>query len=271
MSIHGSESTFPFLRMKIDTYHMITNLCDVTDYQSLQNWLDEYCEVGKHTCWHNYGPAEFSLYETEPVKILLMNAESVGYEGCQKVPSDTYLTWIRDRHPTPRQGAVLVTIIRDYIDLMQKNKPIPAYDRCRASECYKNERLLIDKMRGTIYMNARITSNDTKSSREDKGRIWSDIKEFASFRRRFIQVLKPKIVICAGASARDALFIENGAFPKSALQKESTFVIDNCILVLTRHLARFGGYAAMHEVGLKCAKLYCATFPEESRVAQLAG
>jgi hypothetical protein len=239
---------------------MSRNLSELNDYPSLQHWLDEYCEGAGKPGWHQYGPANFPQYQSDPVKILLMSAESGGYEKCRQVPSGAYLDWIRNYEWTPRQGSVFVTMIREYIALLQDNKPIPPFDRSRWSECNKNVELLIKMMCRTIYMNARITSNGTESSREDKRGIKSDIEEFASYRRRFIQVLKPRIVICAGASARDALFIDGGAFPRSALLKEPVFVNDDYVLVVTRHLSRFGGYAVMHEIGLKCAESYCSTF-----------
>jgi hypothetical protein len=167
-------------------------LSEQNDYWSLQQWLDEHCEEVKHTCWHNYGPADFLKYQSDSVKILLMSAESVDYEGCQKIPPDEYIRWIKDNQWTPRNGSVFVTVIREYIALLLDNKSIPQFDHSRLSECYQDVDLLIEKMRGTIYMNARITSNGTGSSREDKGRISSDVKEFAPYRKRFIQVLKPE-------------------------------------------------------------------------------
>ena len=87
----------------------------------------------------------------------------------------------------------------------------------------------------------------------------SDVKEFASYRKRFIEILKPRIVICAGASARDSLFIDEGAFPRSTLREDSVFLIDNYVLVRTPHLSRpngFGGYEALHKIGLQCANMY---------------
>lgn len=236
---------------------MNIDLSQLNDYASLQEWLDGHCGA-KYDGWHNYGPADEKTYQSDPVTILLMGAESVGYEGCPKTPPDEYIKWIEGNEWTTRNGSVFVAAIREYIALLLRNKSVPQFDRSRFAQYYQNFALLVEKMRGTIYMNARVTSNGTGSRREDKGPISSDVKEFASYRRRFIEVLRPRIVICAGASARDSLFIDGGAFPRSALRKERVFPVDNCILVMTRHLARFGGYMVMHEIALECASMYAA-------------
>ena len=237
---------------------MNTDLSEVNDYWSLQDWLDDYCQEAKHDGWHNYGPADLPTYLSDPVRILLMGAESGGYEWCPKTPPDEYIKWIRGNEWTPRNGSVFVAVIREYIALLLGEKPVPQFDRSRFAQYYQDVDLLVEKMRGTIYMNARVTSNDSRSSREDKGGIWSDINEFAPYRRQFIQVLRPRIVICAGASARESLFIDGGAFPSTALRKERVFPVDNCIVVMARHLSRFGGYRIMHEIAFECASMYAA-------------
>ena len=247
---------------------MNMKLSELKCYPSLRQWLKEYCEEEKFICWHDYGPAEYSLYDSDPVKILLMNAESGGYEGCQNTPPNEYLKWIRKQPPipTPRNGAVFVTLIREYIALLLANKPIPPFGRSRwveCRECRKDVDRLIKNMSGTIYMNASVTSNPNESSREDKARIRSDIRKFALYRKRFVEILKPRIVICAGLSAGDSLFIDGGAFPTSSLRKDSVFLIDNCVLVVMPHLSRpqlFHGYKGLHNIGLRCANLYRTTF-----------
>ena len=70
-------------------------------------------------------------------------------------------------------------------------------------------------MISTAYMNARITSNDTGTTHEDKAGINADIKEFSAYRKKFINILNPKIIICAGKSATDVIFGSYGVYPKA--------------------------------------------------------
>ncbi len=238
---------------------MNSELPSVSDYTSLQHWLNEYCENKPHPCWHNYGPADFSLYQSDPVKILLVGAESGGYDKCENVPPEEYLRWIRDGHKTPRYSSVFIAMIRDYIALLAENKAIPPFQYNQWSRYYQDYELLIERMRATIYTNARITSNGTGSSIEDKARVLSDVVEFAPYRKRFVEILDPRIVICAGDSAAHALFIDGGAFQTASLRDEPVFVLDNHICVMTSHLSRpngFGGYAALHQTALQCATFY---------------
>jgi hypothetical protein len=242
--------------MSTDTHGLWVSLDTIKDYNAIQGWLDDYCQAKGKEGWHNYGPADLRLYESDPVKIMLMGAESLGYEKCLKVPSDAYIEWIRKREWTPRNGAVFVSTIRDYISRLTQGSATPEFDKAGFTDRYQNVDLLVKEMSGTIYMNARITSNGTGTNREDKAQIACDLLEFAEYRRRFLEIMKPEIVICAGASATDSLFGENGPFPRSALQKGNVFEIGNILFVITRHLSRFGGYKAMHEIGLQCAKMY---------------
>ena len=242
---------------------MIPTISELNDYPSLQKWLNDYCEAAGYTCWHNYGPADLAAYLSDPVKILLVNSESGGYEGCKNVPSDEYLQWIEDRWTTPRNGSVLVTLIRDYISLLIEQQAIPPFDRSLTSKIYQNTSRLLNVMRGTIYMNARITSNDTGSMAEDKSNVLSDAQEFAVYRKKLVEILKPRIIICAGESAKDSIFLADGVFPKSALQEKDVFILEDFIVVKTRHLSRMGlsgGYEHLNQLAAECAELYLQKF-----------
>lgn len=235
------------------------DLDELNDYHELQQWLSEYCEAARHPGWHNYGPSELKLYQADPVKILLVGAESYGYSGNKNVPPNEYLCWIRDRHRTPHYSSVFIAFIREYIELLKSSKPIPPYKYAQWRKYYYDDNLLIERMKPTIYTNARITSNGTGSTNEDKQRILSDVKEFAAFRKRFIEIMLPRIVICAGISSINCIFNDCGAFPKSALQKVPVFIYNNIIFVLIAHLSRpsaFGGYQGLHDIAVQCANIY---------------
>lgn len=229
------------------------------DFAALSHWLNQYCEEQGHTCWHNYGPADLSAYEADPVKILLVNSESGGYEGCRNVPPNEYLRWIKDRWRTPRYGSVLVTLIRRGIETTQNGLPIQQLGHGGVSAIYQNDELLEEAMRRTIYMNARITSNDTGSSLEEKGAVISDAIEFAAYRKRFVEVMRPRIIICSGDSAKSSLFIDGGVFEPNSFQNESVFLVDNHIVVSVPHLSRpqiFKGYASFEKIAEKCAQMF---------------
>jgi hypothetical protein len=242
---------------------MTQELSEVNDYESLRQWLNEHCKA-RHTCWHDYGPADYAVYLADPVKILLIGAESYDYGGCESIPPNEYLRWIEKGDKTPRYSSVFVAVIREYIEFLLKRNQIPQFDRSRWCGYYRNHNLLKDRMCGTIYMNARVTSNDTGSSREDRESIMSDVREFAAYRKRFIDILRPRILICAGVSAKCSLFTDGGAFPVSAWrQEDAVFVLENYVLVNTPHLSRptaFRGYENLHKIAVQGAKMYVGKY-----------
>ncbi len=187
-----------------------------------------------------------------------MNSESFDNDG-KGIPPDAYLLWIKDGWRTPRYGSVLVTLIRNYISSLSEQKVIPTFDISVTKSIYRDVDRLLNVMRATVYVNARITTNDTGTSAEDKPRVWSDAVEFAPYRKRLIEILKPGIIICAGGSARDAIFLEGGAFEQSAWKNESVFEVEDFIIVSTGHLSRpnlFGGYENLHQIASDCAAAY---------------
>lgn len=234
----------------------------INDLTGLQVWLDHHCKSKGHPCWHHYGPADLSLYETQPPNIMIVNSESGGYRGCEGVPSDEYLKWIKGgvkRWPTPRYGSLLVTFIRRYAREVREGKTPAQFDRAMFSRIYQDTDVLVENMRATIYMNARITSNDSNTPHEQKAAVMSDAREFGAYRRRFLEILRPDIVICAGASARDAVFHSGGAFEPSELACDAVFSTRQCSVIVIPHLSRpglFGGYANLHEVAHKCVALH---------------
>lgn len=232
----------------------IDNFCD------LQQWFNDYCEANKYTCWHNYGPADYTKYLAESVKILLINSESMGYEGCYKVSSDEYLKWIKKGGKTPRYGSILVALIREYIKkINENNSEKHIFDKNKISSYFDNVSILIKNMDYTSYMNARITSNDTGETQEDKENVTSNTKEFSAYRKKFVEILEPKIIICAGNSAADTIFSNYGVYPE-ANSTDAVFKWKNIIFVKTKQLGnptRFGGYKELDNLAFKCAELYC--------------
>jgi hypothetical protein len=237
---------------------MSASLSGLNDFPSLRRWLKDYCEKKGYDCWHDYGPADLEKYRSDPVKILLMNSESVEcYDKC--IPPDAYLEWIKNGEKTPRYGSVLVTFIREYISLLWEQKPIPPFDQSSASKLFQDVVCLLNNMRGTIYMNASIRTNDTGTSAEDKARVRSDAVEFAPYRKRLVEILRPGIIICGGESAKNGLFLEGGAFEQSAWKNESLFEAEDFTIVSTGHLGRpnvFGGYENLHQIASDCAAAY---------------
>lgn len=241
---------------------MTTPLEKVNDLAGLQEWLDHYCETKPYSCWHQYGPSDLSLYEAQKPKIMLVNAESGGYDGCKRVPADEYLKWIRGgkkRWPTPRYGSVLVSFIRRYAHEMREGGISSKFDRSLWSRLYQDTDALIEKMRATIYMNARVTSSDSDKPHEQKAAVMADAREFACYRKRFVEILRPDFIICGGTSARDAIFHSGGVFEPTDRVGDSVFSRGQCIVVITPHLSRpglFGGYKHLDEIARKCAALH---------------
>ena len=235
-------------------------LSTIDSYSKLQDWLDDYCSSRQYECWHKYGPADYEKYRSEPVKILLINSESWGYAGCGAVPPDEYLKWIKDRWNTPRYGALLVALIRDYISQIGAGRKDPPYDHDRMQNWYQDDNILIESMRPTIYMNTRITSNDTGESKEDQEGVMADSAEFLSYRKRFVEILKPRIIICAGDSAKQLMLSDGGVFPEIAIPGP-IFNSNEMVFMITQHLSRpnlFGGYCGLHEIALNCASVFCS-------------
>ena len=150
---------------------MALPLKGITDLAGLDAWLDRHCESAGHSCWHHYGPSDLLLYEAQKPRVMLVNSESGGYDGCGSIPADVYLTWIKDRWSTPRYGAVLVTAIRRYTLEMREGRSPVEFDRPLFSNTYNNTDALIENMRATIYMNARVTSNASDSRHEQKSDV----------------------------------------------------------------------------------------------------
>ena len=245
---------------------MLASLSDTDDYESVQAWLNQYCEAAGYDGWHNYGSADLSRYLSDPLKILFVGSESVGYEGVPRVPPNEYIKWIKDRQWTSRLAAVFVSMVRCSVSLLMEQRDSPLLGIGLGRENYQNSDLLLEMMRGTIYMNARITSNGTGSSAEDKARVLSDCREFAQYRRRFVEILMPRIIICAGNSARDSMFIDGGPFLASSLRSEKVFLLGEHIVVMIPHLARLsavGGYDGLNRVARSCANAFVKTFVTE--------
>ena len=74
---------------------MELKLKEVKNYEDLKTWIDEYGHNKNLPCWHHYGPADFSCYNAQSPKIMLVNSESVGYEKSKSTPVDEYVQWIQ--------------------------------------------------------------------------------------------------------------------------------------------------------------------------------
>lgn len=233
---------------------------------ALQAWLDQYCNDKGYKGWHHYGPADPALYDATRPRIMLVNSETGGYEDCQSVPADEYLTWIRDGWQTPRYGSVLVSTVRRHIEGQRQGLPSLQYENSWYREAYRDGEGLAEAMRATIYMNARITSNDSNTRYEQKWQVMTDVNEFAFYRKRFVEVMQPEIIICGGTSARDAIFHKDGAFDPASIPVDSVGRVGECIVIVTSHLScpgYFGGYEGLDQLARECASLYCNLSPEK--------
>jgi hypothetical protein len=125
-------------------------------------------------------------------------------------------------------------------------------------------------MKGTAYVNARVSSNGSGSPNEQKAQVLAEIAEFADYRKRLVQILRPEIIICAGTSAKDAIFQKGGVFEPTALSGDAVFRHGQSVVVITSHLSRpplFGGYEGLHELACKCSALHLAS-PQSTLNAQ---
>ncbi len=226
--------------------------------ESLSGWLREYCNERAFSGWHNYGAADPKGYMNSSPRMMLINSESGGYQDCPDVPSDEYLVWIKDRWKTPRFASVLVAAIKQLSNELYQGMQSPGIVPDEMRKLYQSTNRLLDDMRTTIYMNARITSNDSGSPNEQTQAVRRDAKEFAAYRKRFVEVWNPEIVICAGKSACESLFLEEGLHSPDQLLPSSVFRLGGRTFVVTPHLSRpnaFGGYEFMASVALEAAKM----------------
>lgn len=238
---------------------IVTDLNEAKNLFELQSWLDNYCTTKKRPGWHHYGPASLDGYEASSPKIMLVNAESGGYEDCCGVPQNEYITWIEGGWNTPRYGAVLITAIRQAVQNLLDNVETVPFDRHSYIRIYSDTDLLLENMRPTIYMNARVASNDSGSSREQVSEVLSDAAEFAHYRARFVEVMQPDVVVCAGKSAKSAMFADQGVFHPDQLSADGVVKIGKTTVVLSPHLSRpnvFGGYEQLHKLARECASVF---------------
>jgi hypothetical protein len=233
-------------------------IASIDAYTELQKWLNDYCHIAGHESWHCYGPADYSKYESSAVKVMVIGSESMGF-GDKGSPPDEYLKWISARYATPRNTAVLVSLIKQFSEVRPTDASYPVIQKSDVSKLYQDEPLLLSRMVETIYMNARISSNNTGGTKEEGRAVDIDIKEFAEFRKHYIRISAPDIIICAGRKAKSALFIEGGAFMPSQSPTSLVSVVDGCVVVTVAHLSRpslFGGYVGLVKVAQDTAEAF---------------
>ncbi|MEN9359319.1 MAG: hypothetical protein RL095_854 [Verrucomicrobiota bacterium] len=239
---------------------MSRDLNDAKSYSDLKTYLDIYGQIEGLSCWHNYGPADYSLYISQSPKIMVINSESVGYDDSKSTPADEYMKWIKDGWKTPHFTALFVTMIRKYCKEFRDTHVLPPYSKPTFSSQYKKCEELLESMKGTIYMNARITSNGTGSFREETQAVLQDSTRFADYRKKYMEILDPEIVICAGSSAHDAMFTKNSAFGEDVRpSRHSVSKIQNRIVISLNHFSRpqgFRGYQGLHDLATQCCYIY---------------
>jgi len=236
---------------------MITQeLLKTENLPDLESWLNDYCKYHKYSCWHHYGPADLDAYHASHPRIMLVNSESYEYEGVTGSPRNEYMKWIAYRIKTPRYGSVLVTAIRQRI-LQCKGRSSVHFEGEWLRDLYQNDELLLEMMRQTIYMNARITSNDTGATKEETGAVNDNAKIFTKYRQRFIEVMQPEIIIMAGKTARNV--IAATGICGNPLPDDPVAKVGKKILIQTGHFARpanFGSYPGLDRIATVCAAVY---------------
>jgi hypothetical protein len=235
---------------------------EAQDLSDLQAWLNCYCQEKGHDCWHQYGPADPVLYHSSNPRVMLINSESGGYEECGQIPSDEYLKWIQSGWNTPRYSAVFVTAIRKHIDTFSHGRSASELSPSWYRECFQDGVSLAHSMRNTIYMNARITSNDSNTPHEQKPEVMSDVHEFALYREKFVDVMRPEIIISGGKSARECVSHSLGLFDPWAAPTKPVEKFGKYIVVTMPHFSRpqlFGGYAGLDSIAKESASLFLSS------------
>ncbi len=204
--------------------------------------------------------------------MMVIGSESMGYGG-KGSPPDEYLKWISAGYATPRYTAVLVSLIKKFSEVQLTQTSLPIIQKSDVSKLYRDEPHLLSKMAETIYMNARISSNNTGGTKEEGRAVDSDIKEFAEFRKHYIRISAPDMIICAGQKAWSALFIDGGAFLPSQAPKSPVSVIAGRVVVKVAHLSRpnlFGGYVCLVKLAQDAAEAFIETKKNEPNQAEHA-
>jgi len=228
----------------------------ITDIPALNRWLDDYCKAVDYIGWHHYGPADLLSYESEPVRILLVNAESYGYDKVRGATKQCeYLQWVRSGNRTPVRSSIFTCMLRQFIEIYKGGTSMPAFEPFRWSRSGWKLDELCESMKGTAYMNARVTSNGSGVTKEQKREINSQLMPLAAYRRRLYQLLRPQIVVCGGISAVNCMFCDGGPFPSASRRNESVFAVDTCLIIWSGHFSRVSR-RALYETAIRAANEY---------------
>lgn len=228
----------------------------IESIDGLEAWLDEYCEGNNKSCWHHYGPANLEAYFEDPLKIIIISAESWGYDWCKRVPRNEYLKWITKKDPTPRYASVIVCAIASAIESLMHGEVPQSYEKSCYQKLYRDDSVILPRMERTGYLNARISSNATGLTHEDRGGINQDIIEYSAYRKKLISLLDPNIVICAGNSAFNSVFGEGRLWSMPA-EAKPVYVLDDRLVVRTAHPRRMKDYKKIDTIANQVACNYC--------------
>lgn len=215
------------------------------EIHQLYNDLDKQCNILEISGWHRYGPIEPTKYAKSDYRVLFLNSESVGFEGCGPVPADEVLKWLD--YNTPRNCALMNFIIFYLIDYYKEKKAFPYFDY----NFYKKTRADIDSLKAifvfSAYMNTRISSNDTGSFNEDIHSVNNEIIMFQSYRKKLIHLLDPALIVIGGKQAKNAVSNLYGL----SLEYNTIIKMENTTLLVLKHTSRLsflGGYSGIDSI-----------------------
>ncbi len=174
-------------------------------------------------------------YWEERFKICVINIENYGYQnsGVTAVDKKVYEMWLSKKNKTCKNTAVFTHGLLKTLDI-SINRETTIVKKKHLRQFFQNNSLLIDSMIRVVYTNFRKEPNN--KAKENTKAILKEVKKFSDFHRRYLDALKPNIILISGKTGVKAYNLI--ASDEKKLKYNGYVKIENCFIFSVAHFSR---------------------------------